>query len=134
MKIITGITLLLLSLTANAQFPHQMNDPAMQKFMAEMQRYEQCVNKIQQSQFIDVQRRQEAFVEEVRPLCDSGKRDKAQKIAIQFGKEMSNHPAIKELSKCSELLTSQMAKDEVGDMEFNYESSDAHVCDEIEEM
>lgn len=134
MKIITGISFLLLSVTVYAQFPYQMNDPAMQKFMEEMQQYEKCIAKIQQSQFIDIQRRQEKFAEEVRPLCESGNRDKAQKIAIKFGKDMSNHPAIRELSKCGKLLTSKIAKNEVDDMDFNYESSDVHVCDEIDEL
>ena len=134
MKIITAITMLLLSVSAYAQFPYQMNDPAMQKFMEEMQKYERCMAKIQQSQFVDIQRRQEKFVEEVGPLCKSGNRGKAQKLAIQFGKDMSKHPAIVEITKCSKLLTSTMAKDELDDMDFNYESSDVHVCDEIDEM
>ena len=102
--------------------------------MKEMQKYERCMAKIQQSQFVDIQRRQEKFVEEVGPLCKSGNRGKAQKLAIQFGKDMSKHPAIVEITKCSKLLTSTMAKDELDDMDFNYESSDVHVCDEIDEM
>ena len=131
MKILTGITLLLLSMTAFAQNPYEINDPAIQKMMEEMQKYEICMAKIQQSQFIEIQRLQEKFVEEVRPLCDSGNRDKAQKRAIKFGKEMSNHPVIIEISKCGELLTGELAKDEVEDMDFNYETSDIHVCDEV---
>ena len=103
----------------------------MQKMMEDMQKYEKCMAGIQQSQFIEIQRLQEKFLDEVRPLCDSGNRDKAQKRAIQFGKEMTNHPVIKQIDKCSKLLTSELAKQEQADMDFDYESSDAHVCDEI---
>lgn len=130
MKILTGITLLLVSITASAQNPY-INDPAMQKMMQEMQKYEKCMTKIQQSQFIEIQRLQEKFVAEVSPLCANGNRDKAQKQAIKFGKKMSSHPAIKQISKCSKLITSELAKDEVDDMDFDYESSNAHVCDEM---
>ena len=131
MKILTGITLLLLSMTAFAQNPYKINDPAMQKMMEEMQKYEMCMAKIQQSQFIEMQLLHEQFVEEVSPLCASGNRDKAQKRAIKFGKEMSNHPLIMETSKCGKLLTSELAKEELEDMDFNYETSNIHVCDEV---
>ena len=131
MKILTGVALLLQSMTAFAQNPYEINDPAIQKVMEEMQKYEVCMSKIQQSQFIEIQRLQEQFVEEVRPLCASGNRDKAQKRAIKFGKEMSNHPVIVEISKCGKLLTSEFAKEELEDMDFNYETSKIHVCDEV---
>ncbi len=131
MKILTGITLLLLSMTAFAQNPYKINDPAMQKMMEEMKKYEMCMSKIQQSQFIEIQLLHEKFVEEVQPLCASGNRDKAQKRAIKFGKEMSNHPVNIEISKCSKLLTSELAKDGLDDTDFDYETSDIHVCEEM---
>ena len=131
MKILTGITLLLLPMISIAQNPYEIDDPAIQKMMEEMQKYETCMAKIEQSKFIEIQLLQEQFVEEVRPLCASGDRDKAQKRAIMFGKEMSNHPVILEISKCDKLLSSELAKEELDDMDFNYETSNIHVCDEV---
>ena len=131
MKILIGLALMFLSMTTFALNPYGINDPAMQKMMEEMQKYEKCMSKIQQSQFLEMQRLQEQFEEEVRALCASGNRDKAQKRAIKFGKEMSNHPVITEISKCGKLLTSELAKEELEDMDFDYESSSINVCDEI---
>ncbi|RDH84090.1 MAG: hypothetical protein DIZ80_08130 [endosymbiont of Galathealinum brachiosum] len=131
MKTLTGITFLLLSMTAFAQNPYVINDPAMQKMMKEMQKYEMCMASIQQSKFIEIQLLQEKFEEEVSPLCASGNRDKAQKRAIKFGKEMSNHPVFKQINKCSKLVISELAKEELDNMDFDYETSDTHVCDEM---
>ena len=131
MKILIGLALMFLSMTTFALNPYGINDPAMQKMMEEMQKYEECMSKIQQSQFIEIQRLEEEFVEEVRPLCASGNRDKAQKRAIKFGKDMSNHPVFTEIRKCGKLLTSELAKKDLDDMDFDYESSSIHVCDEI---
>ena len=132
MKMLTAISLLLVSMTAFAQPSFQINDPAIQKMMEEMQKYEMCMAKIQESQFIMIQQLEEKFLEEVGPLCASGNRVAAQKRAIKFGKEMSAHPVIMEIKKCGELLKSELAKESREDMDFDYEKSDAHICDEIQ--
>ena len=131
MKMLTVLFLLLASMTAYAQPSFDIKNPAMQKMMEEMQKYEMCMAKIQQSQFIKIQALQEKFIEEVSPLCASGNRDAAQQRAIKFGKEMSAHPVIMEIKKCGELLTSELAIEAREDMDFDYEKTDAHICDEI---
>ena len=130
MKSLFGIPLLLLSMTVFSQDRYGMDDPAIQKMMEQMQKYQICMTGIEQ-QFAEVERLQRQFEEEVRSLCANGIREKAQKRAIKFGREMSNLPIFKKINKCNELVTSEMAKAELEDMDFNFEASNTHVCDEM---
>jgi hypothetical protein len=123
--------MLLLSMTAFAQDRYGMNDSATQKMMEEMQKFQDCMANIDQSQFGEIEQRQQQFEAEVRPLCTSGRRDEAQKRAISFGREMTGHPAIREISKCGKLVNSDMGKEMLPDMDFNFEGSNTHVCDEM---
>jgi len=131
MKIFIAMPMLLLTMAVFAQNRHELNDPAMQDMMEEMQKLQACMAKIDQSHFGDIEDRQHQFQEEVRSLCASGNRDAAQKRAIVFGTEMSNHPAIKEIRECGKLGESDVAKEIVSDMAFNMEESNTHICDEM---
>ena len=131
MKNLVIISMLLMSISSIAQDRYGMDDVATQKMMEEMQKLQDCMANIDQSQFGDIERRQQQFEQEVRPLCASGRRDEAQKRAIKFGREMAGHPAIKEISKCSKLVNSDMAKEMLPDTDFNSEGLDTHVCDEM---
>ena len=125
------IPMLALTMTAFAQDRFGVNDPATQAMMEEMQNYQVCIAKIDQSQFADIEQRQLQFEDEVRTLCTNGRRDEAQARAIKFGKEMASHPAITEIRKCSELVNSDVAKEMLQDLDFDLEGSNTHVCDEM---
>lgn len=130
MKSLFGIPLLLLSMTVFSQDRYGMNDPEIQKMMEQMQKYQACMSGIEQ-QFAEVEHLQRQFEEEVRSFCANGNREKAQRRAIKFASDMSNLPILKKINKCNELVTNEMAKAELEDMDFNYEASNTHVCDEM---
>jgi hypothetical protein len=131
MNILIVMPMLLMPMTAFAQERYGMNDSETQRMMVEMQKLQDCMASIDQSQFGEIEQRQQQFEKEVRPLCVSGKRDDAQKRAIKFGKEMANHPAIREISKCGKLVSSDMAIEVLPETDFNFEEPNTHVCDEM---
>ena len=131
MKIVIVLPVLLMSLTVFAQDRYGMNDPETQKMLEEMQKYQVCITNIDQSLFGDIEQRQMQFEKEVRALCANGKRNEAQEQAVRFGMEMTSHPAIKQIRECNELVKSEMAKEDLPDMEFDFEETDMHVCDEM---
>ncbi|MCG6938486.1 MAG: hypothetical protein LJE83_10000 [Gammaproteobacteria bacterium] len=123
MKIPPVILLLLITTAVNAQNYPGMNEADMQK----LQEMQSCMNNIDQEQLKALEQRQNQFDAEVRALCDSGKRDEAQKKAILFEKEMMKNPAVQAVSKCSEITKGMVP--EMTFMNQDENSSNQHVCD-----
>ena len=66
-------------------------------------------------------------------LCHDGKRDEAQRKAIEFSKKMLNSSALKSMVKCTEKIPASM-KQMMPDMdpeEIAKDFRNHHVCDEI---
>ena len=123
MKISTVILLLLMPMAAVAQNYQGMNKADMQK----IQKMQSCIENVDQEQLKAIEQRQYEFDAEVKSLCDSGKRDEAQKKAVLYAKEMTKNPAIQALSKCGEIAKGMMP--EMSFMSQDENAPDQHVCD-----
>ena len=123
MKIPPVILLLLMSTAAIAQNYPGMNEADMQK----LQKMQSCMNDVDQEQLKALEQRQNQFDAEVNALCDSGKRDDAQKMAVLFEKEMTKNPTVQAASKCSEIAKGMMP--EMPFMNQDENPSNQHVCD-----
>ena len=121
--------LLLLSLlflapvAATAQDFSGMQQMDMQK----LQQMQKCMENIDQKQLQAIEKQQQQFEAEIKPLCKSGKRDQAQQKAIEYARQMMNNPAIKTMQKCGEMAKGMMPDMPVMEMEKELESQ--HVCD-----
>ena len=123
MRLSTVILLLLMSVIAAAKNAPAADDAGMEN----IQKMQSCISNIDQEQFKVIEKRQSQFDAEMKSLCDSGKRDEAQKKAIMYEKEMMNNPVIKALSKCGEIAKGIMP--EMPFMNQEEQLPDEHVCD-----
>ena len=101
-----------------------------EQMMQQAQAAQECFANIDQSYFAKLEARGMEMEKEIKALCDSGKRDKATKVAMKYGKEFSTSPEFQEIRKCSELMKGMMANmpmpmvpPEVGD------ENEGHICD-----
>jgi len=105
-----------------------MNQGDMQKMMQQMQKVQQCMEGIDQSQLNDLQKRAEQMKNEIETLCAQGNRSKAQKTALSFSKEIAKDPSMNQMRKCGEL-----AQGAIPNMPTMYDEKDMankHVCDQ----
>ncbi len=127
MKISLSILLLLIPMVAAAQNLQGMNNEQMQKIMQQMQEMQACMQKVDKDKLKALEKRSKQFEAEVKSLCTNGKRDKAQKKAISFGKEIAKDPSMQAMRKCGELSKGTMQNMPFMDQETDY--SKRHVCD-----
>jgi hypothetical protein len=129
MKISMIFLFLLLPLVSSAQNYQGMNEADMQKMMQQMQKMQTCMEDVDQSKLKALEQRSRKLETEVKSLCAEGKRDKAQKKALSFGKDVVNDPTMKIMRKCGEMMKDVMPK-----MSFtglDKDSADRHICDEL---
>lgn len=108
-----------------------MNEGDMQNIMKAMQKVQECMAKVDQSDLAALEQRGEEMEAEIKALCDQGKRDKAQKKAIAFSKEMMKNPALQQMKKCGEISKGMLPEGSVPEMEDDeFDPSKGHVCDE----
>lgn len=133
MKMFLAFLLLLIPATllaANPPVMNQGNTQNMQNMMQVMQQVQECMAGIDQSKLQELQVRSEKMSEEIEGLCSKGNRDKAQKTAISFGKEIASDPTLKQMQKCGEMA--QGALPMMGTVETfdEKEYANKHVCDQ----
>ncbi len=130
MKIAAILILFLTPAFALAQNPGGMNQNNMQNMMQVMQQVQECMAGIDEAKLQALQVRSEKMSEEIKGLCGKGMRDKAQKTAISFGKEIASDPTLKQMQKCGEMA--QGALPMMGTVETfdEKEYANKHVCDE----
>jgi len=135
----TLLVVALSTVAAWAQNP-QMNQQNMQQLMEEAMKAQACMQQIDQNELQKLEQEANAFEAELRKLCAAGKRDKAQKKAVAFGKSFSRKPVLKQMKKCNAMMEEAMG--EMGEimpgmmpeqalMDMDYEKSGGHVCDEL---
>lgn len=121
---------LLLPVAALAQTPQTMNQGNMQDMMQVMQKVQECMASIDQAKLQELQVKSEKMTQDIESLCSRGQRDKAQDMAISFGRKMASDPTLKQMQKCGEMA--QGALPMMGEVntydEEKYAST--HVCDE----
>lgn len=120
---------LLIPFTASAQTPPP-NGMDMGKLMQLVQEMQLCMAKIDPAEMAAFEEESSKVSDELEALCDQGKRDKAQKKALAYGKKVMKSSAIMQMQKCSEITKGLMP--EAGPQESIEESFDfstVHVCD-----
>lgn len=100
-----------------------------QKMMEQLQKAQHCMKNIDSSMFNKLEQEGKKVDAEVKLLCTDGQRDKAQKKAMGYAKEVMNRPAIKKMQKCGEMLDGMIPKMPFDDVDKEFQ--DRHVCDEI---
>ncbi|MFA4916840.1 MAG: hypothetical protein WC560_09235 [Syntrophales bacterium] len=126
-NILLSIVLLLMPMVTVAQNYPRMNQADMQKQMQQMQKMQACMQNVDQAKLKEIQQRSEQVNTEIKSLCKSGQRDKAQKKAISFGMEMVKDPTMQEMRKCGEIMKGSMPKAPF--MDQYKDNSSHHVCD-----
>ena len=100
MKQLTIFLLMIMPIIAFAQNYPGMSEADMQKMMQQMEKMQSCMEKIDEEQLKALEKRSNRLEHEVKALCDNGKRDEAQKKAIEFGKEIAKDPSMKQMRQC----------------------------------
>ncbi|MFW2440444.1 MAG: hypothetical protein ACN4GR_13870 [Arenicellales bacterium] len=111
-------------------FAQQQMDPEM---MQQLQEMSACMATIDQNEINGLEKESDKFEAEVKGLCKSGKRDEAQKKAIEFSQKVLKSPAMVTMRKCTEKMPAAM-KGLVPDMsaeKIAKDFSNHHVCDEM---
>lgn len=101
--------------------------------MQKLQEMAACMATIDQGEMKVLEKESKAFEAEAKGLCKSGKRDEAQKLAMEFSKKVINSPAVVSVRKCTEGLSDNL-KGMMPDMspeKMAKDFSNKHVCDEI---
>ncbi|MDZ7737117.1 MAG: hypothetical protein U5P41_14245 [Gammaproteobacteria bacterium] len=118
------IVVMFLSLSVSAQAGGGMSEEQMQQMM----KMQECMAKVDQSRLEALTAEADGMNKEIRALCAAGKRDQAQNVAIDYGKEISASPAPCRKQKCGEMAKG-MQMPMMADLEKNY--ADRHVCDDM---
>ena len=121
---------LLLPVSALAQTPQTMNQGNMQDMMQVMQKVQECMASIDQAKLQELQVKSEKMTKDIERLCSQGQRDKAQNMAISYGRKMASDPTLKQMQKCGEMAQGALPK--MGEVNTYDEETYAstHVCDE----
>ena len=130
MKIAAMLVVLLLPVTALAQNPQTMNKGNMQNMMQVMQQVQECMASIDQSKLQDLQVKSEKMSKDIKSLCSNGQRDKAQNMAISYGREMASEPTLKQMQKCGEMAQGALPMMDNVKTYDEKEYASKHVCDE----
>ena len=105
MKLSIVLLLLLFPLTSFAAEAYKMDEKEMRIMMDQMQKMQDCMQKIDQHEIVAAEQRAQKVAIEIKALCAEGKRDQAQAHAIAFSKKLVKTPALMELRRCSEMST-----------------------------
>jgi hypothetical protein len=126
-KILTVILTLLFPLLVTAQNYSGMSEGDMQNMMLQMQKMQTCMQGVDQSRLQEFEQQAKKTEAEIKSLCASGKRDDAQKKAMDFGQEVAGNPDMQKMVECGKMMGSAMpyvGKASESDKSVN------HVCDQ----
>ncbi|MBL7004306.1 MAG: hypothetical protein ISR69_09800 [Gammaproteobacteria bacterium] len=101
----------------------------MQKMMVQLQKMEKCMENIDRSEMDKIKQQSEQAREEVNQLCQSGKRDQAQKKAADYAKRMTRNRGYIQAKRCMKSMTSFMPPMPFDQIEENLKTKGKHVCD-----
>ena len=97
--------------------------------MQVMQEVQKCMANIDQGKLNKLQARSEKINQEINALCTQGKRDKAQKRAMAFGKEIASDPTMQQMRKCGEMAQGALPMEGMVETYDEKEYANRHVCD-----
>ena len=124
--------LLALPAMAMAQGYGDMSQADMQKMMKQAQAMQACLAKIDQKQWNELQNRALDMQREVEQLCAADKRDEAQKVAIRYGKEIADAPAMQSVRECGEIGETILKQTSMTGIAKAHEDEERHVCDALQ--
>jgi len=101
-----------------------MDEGQMQDMMANMQKMQACLSKIDISSLQRIQTEAQHAENDINKFCKNGQRDKAQKIAISFSRRFMHEHAISQMKVCSK-LSSMGSLLEIKQTDY----TKTHVCD-----
>lgn len=129
MKTFLTLFFLLLPTTLFAQNYGSMNNKDMQGMMQVMQEVQKCMANIDQSKLNELQASSQKINQEINALCTQGKRDKAQKRAMAFGKKIASDPTMQQMRKCGEMAQGALPMEGMIETYDEKEYANRHVCD-----
>mgnify|MGYP000597071304 CR=1 FL=1 len=129
MRTYLTLIFLLLPATLFAQNYGSMNNKDMQGMMQVMQEVQKCMANIDQTKLNELQARSEKVTQEINALCAQGKRDKAQKRAMAFGKKIASDPTMQQMRKCGEMAQGALPMEGMVETYDEKEYANRHVCD-----
>ena len=125
MKILLAAVLLMVSHISFAQQGFDMGN-----MMEKMEAMQQCMAEVDQSKLQQYQVEGDKFANEVRNLCNAGKRQQAQNRAMQYAMTIRDSAELKKIRECIALMEGMPGMPQPKD--FAKLASDAqqkHVCD-----
>lgn len=117
--LMSGVTL--------AQLP-EPTEEQFQQMMQNVQKMQACIAKIDQSAIQEFANRGRAMQVQLKALCNSGKRDEAERLAMSFLQEYQDNKELQALKKCGEQMT-QFMPDMMSSLVEELNREDTHVCD-----
>ena len=132
-KIAMSIVCVMIASISNAQ-TQGFSEADMQNMMQVMQKMQECMAKVDQAALDELDQKSKEIDAELKTLCEKGKRDKAQKKAIAYSKEMLKNPALKQMRECGEMVKGMVPEGTMPSMaeDFDYSEDKGHVCDNLE--
>ncbi len=127
---ISGIILCLMFPVAAMAQNQSMNAGDMQQMMQLMQKMQQCMAQVDQARLEVIGEKSEKFGQEIEALCKAGKRKKAQKMAIAYGKKIMKDPVMVQMKKCGEITKGMLPESMAPSFDEEFDFSNKHVCDE----
>lgn len=110
--------------------PTGMSPEQMQQMMKQAEAAQACMEKVDQSKLEALEVKGKKMQAEIQALCKAGKRDKAMTTAMEYSMQMKNDPALKEMSKCGEMMQGMMPKP-YSPIDEGPDGKPSHVCDNI---
>jgi metal-dependent amidase/aminoacylase/carboxypeptidase family protein len=125
MKKIIQLFLIMVSMSVFAQ--QGMSEAEMQQMMQQAKEMEACMADIDQDALMSMSEKAKAMEQEVKSLCQSNKRDEAQKRAMEFGREIAVNDEMEKMRQCGEMMRGMMPKIGMPTVE---EMKKRHICDD----
>lgn len=85
-----------------------MSDEQMQQMMEGAGKMQECMAKVDQKAMDALTAKGEKVNAEIKKLCAAGKRDEAQKKAMDYGKEMAASKEMQAMQKCGAMAQGMM--------------------------
>lgn len=122
-----GLSALLLTAVSGAASAQVLDSGQLQNLLNQAEDIEACMSRLDESATQALRVRSERVTAEIQTLCKAGKREQAQALALSFGREMADSPAMANLQECSGPLGALLPAALAG---LNGDAADAvQVCD-----
>ena len=105
------------------------NGQDVNKLMEQAQKAQACMKTIDQSKLDEIKQGSEKVETDIRVLCDAGKRDEAQEVAVDYSRKMMKSEAMVKMRECTELMRGMLPEMPFDNFEEKMASS--NVCDEL---